>query len=255
MRRPIIAGNWKMHKGPEETQAFLDEFLPGVSNVEDREVVIAPPFVSLVAAAQRLRGTRVKLCAQNCHWEEQGAFTGEVSPSMIRAVGCSHVILGHSERRQHSGETDQMINKKVRAALASGLFPILCIGESIEERQAGHTTSVVERQLKMSLQDVVVEDAGNLVVAYEPVWAIGTGISASPEEAQEVHVFIRQFFAKRYNKNLANLIKILYGGSAKENNADELMAQSDIDGMLVGGASLKVKSFERIVKFKEMIVS
>ncbi len=240
-----------MHKGPEETLAFLDEFLPRVSNVEDREVVIAPPFVSLITAAQRLCGSRVKLSAQNCHWEKRGAFTGEVSPWMLREVGCTHVIIGHSERRQHFGETDQIINRRIRGALASGLITILCIGENLEERKAGYTMAVVERQLQKSLQNLIADDAKTLMVAYEPVWAIGTGISASAEQAQEVHLFIRQFFEKQYNKTLANSIRILYGGSVREDNADELMAQPDIDGMLVGGASLKVEAFERIVKFME----
>jgi len=254
VRRPIIAGNWKMHKGPAETLAFLDEFLPRVTHVDDREVVIAPPFISLAAAAQRLRGGKVKLCAQNCHWEKDGAFTGEVSPSMLQEVGCSHVIIGHSERRQYFGETNQTVNWRVRRALESVLVPILCIGENLEDRQAGNTTAVVERQLQMGLQDIAEEDTQNLVLAYEPVWAIGTGISASPAQAQEVHVFIRRFLEKQYNKILANSIRILYGGSVKENNVDELMAQLDIDGMLVGGASLKVEAFERIVKFTRFTI-
>ncbi|MBW2148898.1 MAG: triose-phosphate isomerase [Deltaproteobacteria bacterium] len=251
MRRPIIAGNWKMHKGPDETIAFLDELLPRVSNIEDREVVIAPPFVSLITAARRLRGSRVKLSAQNCHWENRGAFTGEVSPSMLLEAGCTYVIIGHSERRQLFGETNQSVNRRVLGALAAGLIPILCIGENLEERKAKHTLAVVERQLRKSLEDVEADDAETLVVAYEPVWAIGTGISASAEQAQEVHFFIRQFFEKQYNKTLANSIKILYGGSVKEDNVDELMAQPDIDGTLVGGASLKAAEFERIVRFME----
>jgi len=250
-RRPIIAGNWKMNKGPEETLAFLDEFLPRVSRLEDREVVIAPPFVSLAAAARGLRGSMVKLCAQNCHWEMHGPFTGEVSPSMLQEVGCSHVIIGHSERRQHFGESNQTANRRVRGSLASGLIPIMCIGEKLEERQAGKTIAIIEHQLRMSLQDIKEEDLGNLVVAYEPVWAIGTGVSASASQAQEVHGFIRGFFARQYhNKALANSIRILYGGSVTEKNVDEFIAQPDVDGMLVGGASLKVDSFERIVKFR-----
>jgi len=246
MRRPLIAANWKMNMGISETKEFTYQFLPAVSGMRDADIVIAPPFTSLFAAAEALSGTTVELCAQNAFYEETGAFTGEVSPRMVKDAGCSHVIIGHSERRRYFQETDEIIRKKIMACQRQGLGVIFCIGESLAEREAGRMSDVLQGQIMNVLEGV---DAHKLIVAYEPVWAIGTGRTATPEQAQEAHHFIRIQLAVIYGAS-ADSIRILYGGSVTPETVDSLMACPDVDGALVGGASLKPESFERIVKFK-----
>jgi len=246
MRRPFIAANWKMNKTVPEAMDFVYAFLPAVAEVKDRDIVLAPPFTSLFALAERLAGTNIGLSAQNLFYEEKGAFTGEVSAAMLEDVGCDYVITGHSERRQYFLETDETVNRKAKIAQGNGLSVIFCIGESLNEREAGMTYDVLRRQLRNGLSEV---DVRKLVVAYEPVWAIGTGKTATPDQAQEAHKYIRDELRGIY-KNDADSVRILYGGSVTPENADSLMACADVDGALVGGASLKPDSFEKIVKFK-----
>ena len=246
MRRPFIAANWKMNKTVPEAMDFIYSFLPSVKDVKDADIVIAPPFTALFAVAERLVGTNVNLSAQNLFYEEKGAFTGEVSAPMLVDAGCDYVIIGHSERRQYFGETDEAVNRKIKTAQKNGLSVIFCIGESLREREAGMTFEVLNRQLVNGLKEV---DVRKLVVAYEPVWAIGTGRTATPEQAQEAHGYTRSKLREIY-RNDADSVRILYGGSVTPENADSLMACADVDGALVGGASLKPESFERIVKFK-----
>jgi triosephosphate isomerase len=250
MRRPLIAANWKMNKNISEAKEFSHLFLTSVSGIMDADIVIAPPFTSLSAVAGTLSGTNVALSAQNAFYEEKGAFTGEISPLMVKDAGCSHVIIGHSERRQYFQETDEIINKKVKACQKHGLNVIFCIGESLAEREAGKTNDVLQRQIMNGLREV---EAEHLVVAYEPVWAIGTGRTATPDQAQEAHYFIRAQLAKIYGPG-ADSIRIVYGGSVTPENVDSLMVCPDVDGALVGGASLNPESFERIVKFKRRIL-
>jgi triosephosphate isomerase (TIM) len=221
-----------------------------VGAFEDREVVIAPPYTALAAVRNALWREEFKLAAQNCHWEEKGAFTAEVSGIMLKDVGCDWVILGHSERRQLFGETDEAIRKKLAGSFKFGLLPILCVGEVLEEREGGRTFAVLGTQLDRALEGVSAEQAVQLAIAYEPVWAIGTGKTATPDMAQEVHAFVRERCASLWDKTVANRIRIMYGGSVKPDNVDRLMAQPDIDGMLVGGASLDVDSFARIVQYQ-----
>lgn len=249
MRRPVIAANWKMHKTTEETREFITQFVPLVEDVQDVEIVIAPPFTSLAVAAKFLKGSNIKLAAQNLFWEEKGAFTGEISAVMLKDVDCEYVIVGHSERRQYFGETDETVNKRIKAAHDAGLNVIMCVGETLEERESGKTFDVLKTQLVGGLKDIQAHDM--LVIAYEPVWAIGTGKTATPEQAQEAHQFIREQLAGIYGAQEAQKIRILYGGSVKPENVASLMAQQDVDGGLVGGASLKPESFAKIVKFKE----
>jgi triosephosphate isomerase len=249
-RNPIIAANWKMHKTISEAVSFIEALQKEVGPCKDREVVIAPPFTALAAAAKAMSQDGFSLSAQNFHEEEKGAYTGEVSGVMLKDVGCTYVILGHSERRHIFGETDETVHKKVAAAFKFGLVPILCVGEVLEEREAGKTIEVVGNQLEKAVQGLNVEQAGQVVVAYEPVWAIGTGRTASPAQAQEVHVFIRERYGSLFDKTIANGLRIVYGGSVKPDNVDALMAQPDIDGFLVGGASLEVGSFKRIVRYQ-----
>ena len=249
-RTPLMAANWKMHFTVNEAVALVEQLNKGITRFGEREVVVAPPFTALAGVASALTGSPMKLAAQNCHWESQGAYTGEISPPMLRHLGCDYVIVGHSERRQYFGETDESVNRKIVALLEIDLGSIFCIGETLEERQAGKTLDVLSKQLNGGLEGLDEEQAGKLVVAYEPVWAIGTGHTATPEQAQEAHAFIRDKLAKRFNKAVANQMRILYGGSVKPDNVDELMAQPDIDGALVGGASLKADSFVRIVDFE-----
>ncbi|HBZ54291.1 MAG TPA: triose-phosphate isomerase [Syntrophobacteraceae bacterium] len=248
-RKALVAANWKMYKTIAEARRFVEELQAQVGPCVDREVVIAPPFTALPAIARTLRTNGFALAAQNCHWEEQGAFTGEVSVGMLRDVGCLYVIVGHSERRNLFGETDSMIQKKVDAVYRHGLTPILCIGETLQQREAAETFEVVVRQFEEAVVGVNQDQARQLVLAYEPVWAIGTGRTATPEQAQEVHHFLRERIATRFDKTIANHIRMVYGGSVKTDNVDALMAQPDIDGLLVGGASLEVTSFIRIVQF------
>jgi triosephosphate isomerase len=250
MRIPIIAGNWKMYKTATEAVAFVTQLKKELGNWDKTEVVVAPSFVALVGVAAILKGSLIAAAAQDCFWEEQGAYTGEVSVPMLRDAGCRYVIIGHSERRAYFGEQDEQVNKKVKAVMAHGLRPIVCVGESLEQREQGKTSAVVERQVKEGLKGLGADATQALVIAYEPVWAIGTGKTASPGQAQEVHAAIRGFLSEIFSPAGAQMIRIQYGGSVKPDNIDELMAQPDIDGALVGGASLETGSFARIVRFQ-----
>ena len=246
-RKKLIAGNWKMNKTTADAVTLVQELVAAVGRQTEVDVVVCPPFTSLESVAKTLEGSTVKLGAQNMHFEAGGAFTGEVSAPMLRALFATHVILGHSERRAFFGENDAFINKKVLAALKNQLKPILCVGETLAERDAGTTLKVVQTQLEAGLEGVSKELAVNLVVAYEPVWAIGTGKVATTEQAQEVHAFIRGLLTKLFTETVAPKIRILYGGSMKPANAPELLAQKDIDGGLIGGASLEARSFVDLV--------
>ncbi len=245
MRKPIIAGNWKMFKTEAEAVDFGKKIKPLVADVHDRIIVVCASFPALSKLCDEICASNVALGAQNLYWEDEGAFTGEVSGPMLKAVGCTYVIIGHSERRQYFVESDEMVNKRILAALKHNLSPIVCVGERLEEREKGTTFKVVEKQIKGAFKNISVEQWDNIIIAYEPVWAIGTGKTATPKQAQEVHAFIRKLLAKE----VADKTRILYGGSIKPENIKELMAQPDIDGGLVGGASLKVDSFVKIVKF------
>lgn len=247
MRRPFVAGNWKMHKTVEEALELVTELKRLLADVTEVEIAVAPPFTALYAVGQALAGSQIGLAAQNVFWEREGAYTGEVSPRMLQALGCKYVIIGHSERRQHFGETDETIKKRIRAAWSFGLRPICCIGETLEQREANRTLAVVERQLRAALEAVPEAEVERLVIAYEPVWAIGTGKTASPGQANEVHSFIRELLRKRYRQR-ADRVRIQYGGSVSPENIAALMAQPEIDGALVGGASLKAETFSRIVR-------
>jgi triosephosphate isomerase len=250
-RTPLLAGNWKMYGTRSEAVALASALATTVGRVAGREVLVAPPFTALEAVAAAITGSDIRLGAQNLHWEKKGAFTGEVSGEMLREAGCTHVIIGHSERRQLFGETNETVNKRLHAALAVGLTPIVCVGETLEEREADATVQVVERQVVAGLANVAAADLGKSVVAYEPVWAIGTGKTATPAQAQEVHRTIRDQLAAIADPVTAEQVRILYGGSVKPDNVDSLMAQPDIDGALVGGASLVAEQFSRIVRFEE----
>ena len=245
MRKPFIAANWKMNKTVDETQSCINEFVPLVKDVKDVDIIIAPPFTSLYVASKLLKNTNVQLASQNVFYEDKGAFTGEVSPVMLADIGCAHAIVGHSERRQYFKETDEILNKKIKAAKKHGLGIIFCIGESLDERESGRMFDVLKREIMEGLRDIPSE---GLVVAYEPIWAIGTGKTATTEQAQEVHKYIRERLGDLYG-GASNLIRILYGGSVTPDNVDALMACEDVDGALVGGASLKADSFSKLVKF------
>jgi len=247
-RTPLIAGNWKMHKTLSATRTLLAELHQAVDGVEGVEVAVAPPFTALAAAVETLRSSAIRVGAQNMHESEEGAFTGEISPVMLTDVGVHFVILGHSERRALFGEDDELVGVKVRTALAHDLVPYLCCGETQQEREANETLAVVSRQLRAGLAGVSAEQAAGMVLAYEPVWAIGTGLTATPEQAQDVHASIRALLAELFDDATAQAIRIQYGGSVKPGNAAELMAQPDIDGALVGGASLDADSFAGIVR-------
>lgn len=248
-RTPIMAGNWKMFKTPAETIAFFEKFLPLVERSTHCEIVICPPFVNIPAAVQAVAGTRVEIGAQNLFWEKQGAYTGEVAGPMLAAAGARWVIIGHSERRQYFGETDQTVFKKTVAALEAGLKPIVCVGETLEEREAGQTEAVLARQFDNGLAPLSPEQFSRVSVAYEPVWAIGTGRTATPELAAEAHRFLRERVRERYGEEVAAQVRILYGGSVRPDNVRGLMAQDEIDGTLVGGASLDPDSFAAIVNY------
>jgi triosephosphate isomerase len=247
MPRPFVVGNWKMHKTVAEARALAAAVRDGVKDFSDIDVAVAPPFTSLLAVAEVLKGSSVGLAAQTMHEASKGAFTGEVSPGMLKDAGCTHVILGHSERRQLFGETDLAIMKKARAALDHGLTPILCVGETLDERETSRTFDVVERGTEQALRHVTPEEAARSVLAYEPVWAIGTGKTATPGQAQEVHTFIRKLVARSHGDSVARAIRSLYGGSVKPDNAGLLIAEPDVDGALVGGACLEAPSFLGIV--------
>jgi len=250
MRIPVIAGNWKLNNNREESVELVSRLKEMISDVEQVEVVIAPPYTALCSVADVIKGSNIFLSAQNTFWEESGAFTGEISPSMLKDIGCQYTIIGHSERRLYFGETNETVNKRLKAAISASLTPIVCVGETLEEREAEKTFAVIDQQIKEGLIDLSSHDMERAVLAYEPVWAIGTGKTATPDQAQEVHHYIRQLIARIFDKEIAGLIRILYGGSVKPENVDQLMAQEDIDGALVGGASLKADSFARIIKFK-----
>jgi triosephosphate isomerase len=249
MRIPVIAGNWKLFKTIAESVALINELKPLLENSQGVEIVVAPVFTALNRVAEALEGSNIKLAAQDCYWEEEGAFTGEVAPRHLKDAGCSHVIIGHSERRQYFGETDLTVNKKTRAAISAGLTAIVCVGESLAERESDQTFSVIETQIKDGLAGLTADAFIKIVIAYEPVWAIGTGKTASDAQAQEVHAFIRQLIARMFNQSVADAVRVLYGGSVKPDNVKGLMTQPDIDGALVGGASLKADSFAAIAAF------
>ena len=246
MRKPLYAANWKMHKTMAETKAFFAAFLPQVTNRTDGDICIAPPYTSLVAGVEATAGSGVIIAAQNCYHEAKGAFTGELSLDMIRETGATAVIIGHSERRHVFGENDALINKKIIAACDAGITPIFCIGEKIEQREAGETEAVLVEQIRAGLASLTAQQMSRVEVAYEPVWAIGTGKTATPEIAQEAHETVRSEIGKMFGDELAGTIRILYGGSVKPGNISELMAKPDIDGVLVGGASLDPDSFAAI---------
>ncbi|MGC8976888.1 MAG: triose-phosphate isomerase [Candidatus Ratteibacteria bacterium] len=248
MRKSLIAGNWKMYKTPTESINFVNELIKNFKNYDDRDVLICPPFTSLYPISHIIKKTNIKLGAQNVYFEDEGAYTGEISPLMLKDIGVEYVICGHSERRNIFGETDEIINKKVKKVAEVGMRPILCVGEKIEEREKGLTFKVVENQIRKSLKDF--KKVENLVIAYEPVWAIGTGKTALPSQAEEVHIFIRELISKMFNNEIAENLLILYGGSVKPENIDSLMKEKNIDGVLVGGACLKTDSFLRIIDYK-----
>jgi triosephosphate isomerase len=248
-RRPVIAGNWKMFKTQAETRAFFEAFKPLVASATYCEIVVAPPYTALAAAAEAARGSAITIAAQDVYWEKEGAFTGEVSTKMLAEAGCHAVILGHSERRQFFGETDGTVAKKVKAALEAELTPIVCVGELLAEREAGQTNAVLERQFVGGLGALTGAEFSRILLAYEPVWAIGTGRTATPEMAAEAHRHLRQVAAARFTPERASALRILYGGSVKPDNIRGLMAQMEIDGALVGGASLDPQSFASIVNF------
>lgn len=249
MRKKLIAANWKMYKTPDETRDFFHNFLPLIADHSRDEIVVCPPFVDLPAAVDEAKGSNVSIGGQDMHWQKEGAFTGEISAAMLLAVGCTHVIIGHSERRQYFGESDDTVNLKLKTALEAGLTPIVCVGEVLEEREAGLTDDVLRRQCVRAFHAISAKKAAKLVIAYEPVWAIGTGKTATPQIASEAHQLIRNEVAKALGDKLAENLRILYGGSVKPENAKALMSEEEIDGALVGGASLHPKSFAAIVKY------
>ena len=248
-RTPLIAGNWKMYKTNAEAVETAGRLVELVADTSDVDIMIAPVFTAIDPVSKVVKGSRVGLGAQNLHWEKEGAYTGEISADMLVSAGCQYVIIGHSERRQYFGETDETVNQKISAAITAKLIPVFCIGETEAERESGNTFSVLDKQVKDGLKEKVVEDLGSLVIAYEPVWAIGTGKTATSDQAQETHKYIRSLIADNFGTALADSVRILYGGSVKPANVAELMAMRDIDGALVGGASLDAESFSQIVKF------
>ncbi|MFZ0038749.1 MAG: triose-phosphate isomerase [Candidatus Acidiferrales bacterium] len=249
MRRPVIAGNWKMFKTQAETRAFFERLLPLVAASNHCDIVIAPPFTAIAAAVDAARGSAVTIAAQDAFWEKEGAFTGQVSMGMLVEAGCHGVIVGHSERRQHFGETNETVNKKTKAALVAGLRPIVCVGETLAEREANLTHAVLEKQFEGAFVSLTGDEFSRILLAYEPVWAIGTGRTATPEMAADGHRYLRELAKKRFTPERASALRILYGGSVKPDNVRGLMAQVEIDGGLVGGASLDAQSFASIVNF------
>jgi len=249
-RKTVIAGNWKMFKTQSEAVELVKALQAEVEGYDEVEVVICPAFTSLAKVNQLLQGSTIQLGAQDVYWEDEGAYTGQISVSMLQDCGCRYVIIGHSERRQYFNETDESVNRKLKKILETSLIPILCIGETLEEREAERVADVVLGQLKHAVEGLTENDVSRIIVAYEPVWAIGTGRTATPEVAEEVHHMIRQWLAKTFSEGLSSDIPILYGGSVKPGNVVELMAQPDLDGALVGGASLDAQTFAKIVKYK-----
>jgi len=253
-RKPLIAGNWKMNLSIDESVSLVKAISAGIDDLDGVETLVSPPFTALKSVKQVIANSGIFLAAQNMHWEMEGAYTGEISGRMLKEIGCTHVILGHSERRSLFRETSETVDLKAKAAVGLGLIPIVCVGETLEEREAGHAFDVIREQLNVSLHNFVAEQISfsTTILAYEPVWAIGTGKSATPEQAQEVHQFIREWIITNFESQVANQIRILYGGSVKAQNISELMSKADIDGALVGGASLNPSSFIKIIRFKEM---
>jgi len=250
MRKPVIAGNWKMYKTPKESTAFLQTFLPIVKDHARDEIILFPTMSSLGYVLEAVRGTNVTAGAQTMHWLNEGPYTGQTSPTMLASIHCTHVLLGHSERRLYANETDDMVNWKLKAAIAHGLTPVVCVGESLDKRQSGLTEAVLRWQIACALNGVESQGAEKLIIAYEPIWAIGTGSTATPAQAEEAHAIIRREVAERLGETCAETTRILYGGSVKPENTAMLMAQPNIDGALVGGASLEPETFCRIVKYK-----
>jgi triosephosphate isomerase len=251
-RVPFMAGNWKMNKTVGEAVELVKELKVSIAGVEGVEVAVAPPFTALYAVRKELEGSSIRLAAQNLYWEEKGAYTGEISSLMLKELGCQYVIIGHSERRQHFGEMDVTVNKRIKAALSQGLIPILCIGETLKEREEEKTFAVIDSQLGNALKGIGEREIERMVIAYEPVWAIGTGKTATPQQAEEVHRFIRQGLEKLYSRGVGEVVRIQYGGSVTPESVKGLMSQKNIDGALIGGASLKSDTFSKIVRFKEM---
>jgi triosephosphate isomerase len=249
MRTPIIAGNWKMNTVIEGAKTLVEDLKARVRDATNVEIVVCPPFITLTTVRDVIEGSNIALGAQNMYWEKSGAFTGEVSAPMLKSVGCTYVIIGHSERRAYFYETDETVNKKIFAGLAEGLQPIVCVGETLEEREKNETFDVIKRQITGGLAGLSTDQMASVVIAYEPVWAIGTGKTATPDQAQEVHAFIRKLLIEMFGEATAESTRIQYGGSVKPENISTLMGQADIDGALVGGASLKADSFEKIIKF------
>ena len=250
MRTPFMAGNWKMNLTSSESHDLARSLVDSCGQLQGIDMALAPPATFLNVVLQVVKGSRIEVAAQNCHWKASGAYTGEISPEMIKEIGCKYVIIGHSERRQFFGETDEMVNKRLHAAHRAALHPIVCIGESLEQREAGQTMAVVAAQLKGGLKDLPDEKMRNSTIAYEPVWAIGTGKTATPDQAQEVHAYLRGLLKELYGSGVADVVRLQYGGSVKPSNVKELMAMEDIDGALVGGASLKPDSFQGILNFR-----
>ena len=248
VRQPVIAGNWKMYKTIAQAVDFVEKLKPVAARAHHCEVVIAPPFTALAAAAQAAKGSEIRIAAQDVHWENEGAYTGDVSAVMLVEAGATHVIIGHSERRQHHGETDNYVNWKLKAALVAGLTPIVCVGETLAEREAAQTPQVLARQFAGGLAGLTLTEFSRILIAYEPVWAIGTGKNATPQQAQDVHAFVRKQLAAMFDGTVARRVRIQYGGSVKASNARELMSQPEVDGALVGGASLEDRGFSDIIK-------
>ena len=249
MRRPVIAGNWKMFKTAGETREFFDSLLPRIEDVDHCDIVVAPPYTALGVAVAKARGSHVAISAQDLYWEEQGAFTGEISASMLDDVGCSYVIIGHSERRQYFGETDETVSRKILAAIGADLSAIVCVGEALGQREGGLAEDIVKKQLSDALARLTEGDLSHIIIAYEPVWAIGTGRTATPDIAEDMHAAIRSSVSEIHGPGAADEIRILYGGSVKPGNIADLMAQANIDGALVGGASLEADSFASIIRY------
>ncbi len=252
MRKKIVAGNWKMNLTLQEGLALVEALKSNLSDIQKSDMVVCPPFPFLAPIAEVLRGTRIGLGAQNMYFEEKGAFTGEISAPMLLSTGTQYVILGHSERRKYFGETNETVNKKVKKAIVSKLTPIMCVGETLKQREKGETESIITSQITEGLFELLAADVREMIIAYEPIWAIGTGRTASPEQAAEVHQLIRSIVAKKFGEEIAEQVRIQYGGSVKPDNAETLLSQPDIDGALVGGASLKADSFEAIVRVGEL---
>ncbi len=255
MRRPVIAGNWKMYKTIAETSAFVAKLRERLANVNHCDIVVAPPFTALRAAAEAARGSNLRIAGQDVHWEPNGAHTGDISAGMLMEAGATAVIIGHSERRRDHGETDEMINRKLKAALAAGLTPIVCVGETLEERESGRTQQVLSRQFDGGFAGLTPLEFSRIMMAYEPVWAIGTGRTATPEMAAESHSYLRELSRRRFGEAEAETLRILYGGSVKPDNIGGLMREVQIDGALVGGASLDLESFVAIVQYPQLVAA